>query len=313
MQQQSIAVGIVFNQHQQVLIAKRNDKQHLAGHWEFPGGKLERGESFKLALRRELFEEIGIELTSAIKILETHHTYDELNLNFQFFKVAHYLGDITPEENQQLRWVNLEELSSINFPSANKAVIDALTLPSHYMIADEYVSGSFIVPHVEKQLKQGVKLIQHRATESITQSEYVRNGIQIKKLCEKYHAAYVANCCLQWLDEIKPDAIHLSSNMLRQIAINNITDVSFQYLSASCHNEQELKLANKIGVRSVILGSVNASDSHPNGQVLGWKRFNELCCLANQPVYAIGGLTYDDYKVAQIYGAQGVAAIRAFI
>lgn len=313
MQQQSIAVGVILNKHRQVLICKRNNGKHLAGCWEFPGGKLEQGESFKFALRRELYEEVGVIVRTAIKVLETHHQYSDRLLRFQFYKIPDYDGEIAPRENQQMRWVSINELNTIQFPEANRAIIDALILPNHYMIADEKVFSNKLMSCVEEQLNNGVRIIQHRANFDEEKSVYIQHAKQLKRLCEVHSAKYISNCSLDWVSEIQPHGIHLPSHMLKEIGESKVSKSSFEYFSASCHDEHEVNVANQLNVRCALIGPVNVTKSHPNDTAIGWKRFNELCFSSNMLVYAIGGMKLADDKTASIYGAQGIAAIRAFL
>jgi len=313
MQKQSIAVGIVLNQDQQVLICKRNTGRHLAGYWEFPGGKLESCESFKFALRRELFEEVGINTKTAIKILETQYQYSDRLLRFQFFKVKEYSGEVVVNENQEINWVNICDLSEIDFPPANRAAIDALRLPDYYMVADERVLTNKLISCVESQLNKGVRIIQHRSSLDVEKRIYLQHARDLKRLCESYDAKYICNCSLDWLGEIQPHGVHLNSRCLHEVATTRVKNSDYEYFSASCHNEKEVNLANQLEVRCVLIGPVNATESHPEVAAINWKQFNKLCAYANCPVYAIGGMKLGDQKIASIYGAQGIAAIRAFI
>lgn len=312
MQRQSIALGIVYNQHQQVLISKRKDTQHLAGLWEFPGGKLEPGESFKLALRRELVEEVGITINSVIKFIDTQYKYDDRDLRFQCFKVANFTGEVQSNENQQIRWVNLNELESIHLPLANRPVVDALILPQNYMIADEEVFGKQLISCVKNQLKQDVKLIQHRAGYGMSKSQFIANSKNLKQLCDQYNAKLITNCSLDWLVDVQSHGFHVSSRSLKEFCMNTNNLSLPEVFSASCHNEAEVSMANQLGVRCVLIGPINRTKSHPEANILGWKRFNQLCAYANMPTYALGGMNVDDNKTAITFGAQGIAAIRAF-
>ena len=312
MQKQSIAVGVVINQYQQVLISKRHANQHLSGCWEFPGGKLEKGESFKFALRRELKEEVAISVDTAIKFIEIQHCYHDRQLHFQFFKVPRFSGEVYACENQLIRWVGLKQLNTIQFPQANRAVIDALILPNRYMIADEYFFKQCLVSSVRRQLEGGVRIIQHRAINGTSKQVYINNAATIKKMCDEYEAYYIVNCPLEWLDDIEASYVHLPSKLLSEAYLNKNALLNYEIFSASCHNEQEVAMANQLNVRCVLIGSVNRTNSHPGGTVLGWKRFSQLCFYCNAPVYALGGMNFSDHQYALMYGAHGIAAISAF-
>ena len=311
MLKQYVAVGVIVNHQQQVLISKRKKNQHLADRWEFPGGKLEAGESYKLALRRELAEELGITIHKASKLIDTHYQYPDRLLHIQFFKITEFSGNVQSNESQQLRWVNINELNAIQFPPANRAVIDAIVFPSSYMIADEEVIGEELIPVVKFQLQAGIRLIQHRAGR-VKKSQYLNHASEIKSLCEQYGAKVIANCSQDWLDDFDHHGIHLTSQRLREMHQESNNLVHPEVFSASCHNEEEIEIANQLSVRCQLIGPVNATKSHPGINALGWKRFGQLCVLSNAPVYALGGMRINDYKTALMHGAQGIAAIRAF-
>ena len=308
---QRISIGIIENQHQQVLVAQRKQGKHLQGCWEFPGGKVEPQESFKMALRRELNEELGIHAHSMTKLIELQHQYEDRHLHFQVFKIDKFFGRAQGVELQQLQWVSYSELALHHFPAANSAMLDALMMPSTYMIADKDVFNDELFSHVQKQLHAGVSLIQYRAC-SESRQLYVENAMRLKKLCEEFDAKLICNCDLAWIGEINADGIHLNSRRLYDVSCQPNSYKGLEFFSVSCHNEEEVQMANKIGVRCMLIGSVNQTQSHTESHPLGWSRFNQLCSIANRPVYALGGMSLNDVKTASVFGAQGIAAIRAF-
>ena len=129
---QRIAIGVVKNNTGQYLVAKRNAGVHLENYWEFPGGKVEQYESFKIALRRELQEEIGIQPCRMQKFFEFRHKYDDRSLHFQVFKIVTYDLAVRSCDGQQLKWVEKHQLENINMPLANRAIVTALKLPKSY-------------------------------------------------------------------------------------------------------------------------------------------------------------------------------------
>lgn len=308
---QRISIGIIENQQQEVLIALRKESVHMQGCWEFPGGKVEPEESFKMALRRELNEELGIHAHSMTRLIELQHQYEDRHLHFQVFKVNKFFGHVEGVEAQQLRWVSQSDLALDQFPAANSAMLDALIMPLTYMVADQDVFGSEFFPVVKKQLYAGIKLIQYRAC-SESRQVYIDNANRLKKLCEAFDAKLICNCDLVWASEINADGVHLNSHRLNEVNGHPELYKGLEFFSASCHNEEEIGIANRIGVRCVLIGSVNQTKSHVDGLAMGWSRFGQLCALANRPVYALGGMSLNDVKTAKVFGAQGIAAIRAF-
>ncbi|EKO3960919.1 8-oxo-dGTP diphosphatase MutT [Vibrio fluvialis] len=120
-----IVAGIIFNQDKsQIFITKRPDNLHKGGFWEFPGGKVEAGESIEQALTRELDEEIGIEVTQQVPFEHLEYDYPEKSLKFDFMLVTAFNHQPYGREGQQGEWVNVAELTNYTFPEANVPVLE---------------------------------------------------------------------------------------------------------------------------------------------------------------------------------------------
>lgn len=121
-----VAVGVI-RKGNQVLIAKRPQHLHCGGLWEFPGGKIEPGESPELALQRELQEEIGINIQKAQALTEIVHDYAEKSVKLYVFQVEHFHGEPRGQEGQTIEWIDISLLSNKHFPAANQAIISLLS------------------------------------------------------------------------------------------------------------------------------------------------------------------------------------------
>jgi mutator protein MutT len=145
-----VVAGALIDAEDRVLIAQRPPGKHLAGGWEFPGGKLRAGEDRRAGLRRELREEIGIEISTPRPLLRLRHTYPFGQVSLDVWVVRHYLGEPRALDGQALRWCTQSELESAELLPADKPVVAALRLPerliqastSHYCLAD----GSALIP-----------------------------------------------------------------------------------------------------------------------------------------------------------------------
>jgi len=120
-----VAAGII-NQKGRYLIARRKLGVHLAGFWEFPGGKREAGESLQECLQRELFEELKIRVDLPVPYQIVRHDYLEKTVELHFFRCVVVQGQATPEDCDEVRWVLPEELPHFKFPPADQVIIDAL-------------------------------------------------------------------------------------------------------------------------------------------------------------------------------------------
>ena len=120
-----VAAGLVYREGR-YLIARRNPGVHLAGLWEFPGGKRESGETLETCLQRELFEELGIRIGVPIPFQVVRHEYAEKTVQLHFFRCRIETGDAIPIDCAEIRWVLPHELDDFEFPPADRPIIEAL-------------------------------------------------------------------------------------------------------------------------------------------------------------------------------------------
>jgi mutator protein MutT len=120
-----VVLAAVIEREGRFLITRRLAATHLAGYWEFPGGKCEPDEGHEACLRRELVEELGVDAEVGVEIVVTEHVYPEraVRLHFRACRIA---GEPRPLLGQEMRWVTREEMRSLLFPEADRALIDLL-------------------------------------------------------------------------------------------------------------------------------------------------------------------------------------------
>jgi 8-oxo-dGTP diphosphatase len=124
-----VAVGVIIRQQglqKQVLLALRSSKQHQGGKWEFPGGKVESGETVEAALGRELQEELAITVLQAEPFMQLNYTYPERRVNLDIWLVTAFNGTPAGLEGQPLQWANVSDLAAISFPDANQPIVERL-------------------------------------------------------------------------------------------------------------------------------------------------------------------------------------------
>ncbi len=311
MKRLQVAVGVVKNTQGQVLISLRDEALHQGGLWEFPGGKIESGESPEHALVRELKEELGLNVNPnlVLPLITVKHQYSDLAVQLNVFLVEDYLGEAISCEGQAFKWVEPTDLKNHQFPEANQPIIAASCLPTLYAILDD-ADNTLLDVNLKKILSRGIKLIQLRlktlSTEEIAQFlEYAY------PLCKDYGAIVLINAAVNYSKFV--DGVHLSSQQLMSISKRPDVLDHTKWLAASCHNLEELRHAQLVGVDFVVLAPVLFTQSHPETTPLGWEQFTDLVAQINLPVYALGGLSERELATARQCGAQGISAIRAFI
>ena len=138
-----IGVGVIWNQQQQILIDRRRQEGLLGGLWEFPGGKLEQGETIEACIRREILEELGIVVEVGDLLCTVTHAYSHFKVTLHVHHCTYLSGDPQPLECEEIRWVTLQTIGEYPFPKANLEIIEALrTTPRALWNRDNLNSNS---------------------------------------------------------------------------------------------------------------------------------------------------------------------------
>lgn len=304
-----VAAAIIRNSKNEVLISRRADHVHQGGFWEFPGGKVENGETPEQALRREIAEELGLVVNEATLFRRVYHQYPDKNVLLDFYLVESFSGEAGGMENQPIRWQPVDGLRPEEFPMANRGVLRSLQLPRQLMITGRFRDEREFEQRLRQSLEAGITLVQLRAKASST-SEYESLVALARPVCAEYSARLLLNCTLGTFEKYAVDGLHLSSQQL-----HDLRERPFDHsllLSASCHTEADIQQAIQLQSDLLLLSPVRETGSHPGVPGIGWKRFAELVRQVDIPVYALGGMQSSDIDVAVDHGAQGVAAISSF-
>lgn len=301
-----VAVAVLRNAQGEVLLSRRPQGVHLEGLWEFPGGKLEAGESAVGALLREIHEELGIRILSHRPLIQVRHSYVRKEVLLDVHLVDRWQGVAAGREGQQVAWLPPGGLGDYPMPDADRPIVTALRLPCRYLITPPQVEDeSLFLQHIEASLQQGVRLLQLRLP-GLGEAPYAALARKVLALCSAHAAELMVKH--ESLAMELGCGLHLTGSGL--LALKSRSLPSRQLLAASCHNRQQLQHAADAGVDFATLSPVQTTASHPHAQPLGWDRFASLARGAGLPVYALGGMQPEHLQQAWRSGAQGIAAIR---
>lgn len=321
-----VAVAAIVNSENEVLTSFRPEHVHQGGLWEFPGGKVEKGESIEQALHREIDEELKFVIHSTRPLITLEHCYPDKTVCLHVWRVDDFssrenniVDAMTGAEGQALKWQPIDTLCVDDFPAADKAIITALQLPDKYQITGQFASLNEFEQRFLQAIKNDVSLIQLRLKQDWVKKNYLlaRDVCTLARYLSQKHAVQLMLNLPEELlvIQMKTDyqnlgihftGVHLAS--LDQDAIRKFQ--GFRYLAASCHNEEEILMAQNLGMDFVVVSPVQKTLSHVNAQPLGWNAFSSMTATSKLPVYALGGINEQDLEKAWQCGAQGIAGIR---
>ena len=299
-----VAVAVLIRSDGAALLARRPESKVYSGYWEFPGGKVEPGEPIADALRREIREELGIEIGRAHPWITRVFVYPHATVRLHFHRIYAWRGEPRALEHQAIAWQRPEAVELAPMLPANGPVLRALSLPAEYAItrAAELGEDPFIL-RLEARLRSGLKLVQVREKE-LARAALKAFAQRVLALARARGAKVLVNSDVELAREIGADGVHLTAAQLE----GNRPDLP--WCGASCHSAEELRRAEALGVDFAVLGPVRVTPSHPHAVPLGWDRFGEIAAGASIPVYALGGVLPGDLEQARSCGAHGLAMVR---
>lgn len=304
-----VAAAAIMNDKGQVLIARRPAGVDQGGLWELPGGKLAPYETGFQALKREIGEELGIEVIKARPLIRIHHTYTNKTVLLDVWKVLKFTGEPWGKEGQPIRWVAVDDLENYTFPAANKPIIKAVELPEEYLITGDFETTNDALARLNRALEKGVKLVQLRA-HHLDAEAYRRLAQVFLEPCQNAGAKLMLNADPELLKQVDADGIHLTAARLNQPAQRPVP--VDKWLSASCHDAASIVQAENIRADFITLSPVLKTPSHPEVEPMGWHNFNSLTDNAKLPVYALGGINKQQLDRIFGLGGQGLAGITQY-
>ena len=302
-----VAAAVIIGRDGRVLLAQRPEGKPYAGYWEFPGGKLEPGESPRDALVRELREELGLSVTRAASWITQEYVYPHAHVELNFFRVLGWQGEPHGHDGQAFSWQLPGRFDVAPLLPANTRVLAALSLPVVYGItcAEDLGEDAFLA-RAQQAFASGLKIAQIRE-KNWPRARRAAFAERLATLARAHGARLLLNGNDAGLARSTGLAgVHWTAADLA-VATDRPRDM---IVGASCHAPHEVARAAELDLDYALVAPVRATPTHPTAVPLGWDGFS--ACIANNrvPVYALGGLTRADLDRAIDSGAHGIALRR---
>ena len=302
-----VAVGVLLRPDGQFLLGSRPAGKPYAGYWEFPGGKLEQGETALQALVRELQEEMGITVTAATPWLTQSFVYPHATVRLHFFHVTGWTGEIQAREAQEFAWQTNRQLSVSPILPANGPIMRGLQLPQQLALSNAAGLGVAQWLRCLAQRLQGGPLWLVLREPQLDSTAFAELAEQVIPLVQGQGGRVLLHQHIALARGLGADGVHLSAS---QAASLSRRPRGLDWVGASVHNPLELAQAQSLSVDYAMLGHVQATASHPDQAPLGWTGFAALMAQGWPfPLYALGGLHLADLATARQHGAHGIAQL----
>jgi 8-oxo-dGTP diphosphatase len=301
-----VVAAVLTQPDGRVLLAQRPPGKVYAGYWEFPGGKVEPGETLEAALARELHEELGIVVSRPCRWITRIFDYPHATVRLNFFRVSEWQGTPHPHEGQLFSWQRPDAVEVTPLLPANFPILKALSLPPLLGIshAESLGTDSFLA-RLDVALHNGLRLIQLR-DKTLPDDARLALARETVRRARPHGARVLVNGTLELARAAGADGVHLDSSAAANLAVRPDCD----WVGVSCHDATELAHAAAIEADFALLSPVLPTLTHPGAATLGWDAFSALAAASPIPVYGLGGLARGDVTLAQSHGAHGVALLR---
>lgn len=302
-----VAAGVLIRPDGRFLLASRPSGKPYASYWEFPGGKVEAGESIVQALARELHEELAIDIATACPWVVRVFDYPHALVRLHFCRVFEWRGELQAREHQQFGFFSSRALPDGPLLPATIPVLRWLDLPPFYAIsAVARIGHDLFLQRLEAALECGLRMVQFREPE-LDDADAASIFHQVLDLVRGAGATLLVNSRHQQALWEHADGVHLTA---ADVATTNARP-ALAWVSASAHSSAEIERAAALGVDFVAVGPVLPTATHPGRAPLGWSEFAKVIAGSSVPAYALGGLEPGDLLRAMHHGAHGIASLSA--
>ena len=298
-----VAAAVILRGDGAFLLGRRPPGSIYAGYWEFPGGKVEAGETPHGALLRELNEELGIVVESAFPWIVREFVYEHAHVRLHFFRVLKWSGELRDLQHDALEWQFSGDVRVAPLLPANAPVLAALTLPEYYAILNApSVSKEGQLAALTRALDRGSRLIQLCKTEipSGSRSDFVHKAVE---LCHCAHARVLVGSDEGIANSSDADGIHLTMPQLMTLK----SRPDFPLVTASCLNGPALAQAAQLGLDFVVFGPINEATNNLGQLDLRFEGTARIIADYPIPVYVHGESNRDELHAAWRAGTHGIA------
>lgn len=303
----AVAVAVLLDGRGRYLLAQRPLGKPYAGYWEFPGGKVEPGETPFQALARELQEELDIRVRSATPWMVHHFVYPHARVRLHLFRVLAWEGLPRPQEQQVLAWQGPGCTPVAPLLPANGPVLKALALPQVMGVSHASALGEpAFLEALERAFFRGLRLVQLREKD-LPEALLLKLAHKVVHAARPWQAQVLINGSLAVAEASNAQGLHWSARQLHQ----STQRPALPWVGASCHTPQDLAQAQRLGLDYVVLGPVAPTQSHPGAPVLGQAGLAQALQDYPLPVFAIGGQLLSHLPGLWALGAHGLASQRA--
>ena len=335
----AVAAAVLWQRQEgdwRYLLGRRAPGQFYEGYWEFPGGKIEAGETPLAALQREMHEELGVvvETEHVRPWIRRHFVYPHAIVRIDFLHVLAWQGEIHAREHSELSWQSPRSCPEVSpWLPANTPVFRSLALPVSMWISNAASNGvtaevdrfhlAMQRTHAEGLAPPLVQLREKSLSPDQAQdfASRLQALFRSSEQGEKGKKSDVGTRLAPRLvinaetpggtalaRRVSADGVHLTAATL--MATTQRPDLD--WVGASVHDHVELQQAQNLQLDYVMLGSVLSTASHPGRSGMGWKAFARLAEHSTIPIYALGGMSAALHEEAARRGAHGVALLSGF-
>ncbi|MEO8847639.1 MAG: Nudix family hydrolase [Casimicrobiaceae bacterium] len=304
-----VAAAVIVRSDGSVLLAQRPPGKAYAGYWEFPGGKLEAGESPRTALDRELVEELGLHVTRAAPWFMQRYDYAHADVELHFFRVFAWTGEPVGHDGQAFAWQTPGAIDVAPLLPANARVLAALTLPAVYGITcAQDVGEQVFLQRAQRAFECGLRLavVREKGWADARLIPFARSMVA---LATAYGATLLLNSDNGDAGRARAlgfAGLHWTSSHLHAATLAPQRMI----VAASCHAAEDIARAGRLQLDFAMLGPVRDTPTHPDAAAIGFDGFSAAVAGTTLPVFALGGLTTADLDAAISVGAHGVALRR---